>query len=41
MDLDGVACILSDTAGLRLGEDATTDVIEIEGMKRARFVSYS
>lgn len=36
MDLEGVACILSDTAGLRLGQDTTTDVIEVEGMMRAR-----
>ena len=39
MDVDGVACIISDTAGLRLGEDKTTDVIELEGMTRARYLS--
>ena len=33
MDLGGVPCIISDTAGLRSHSD---DVIEIEGMKRAR-----
>jgi tRNA modification GTPase len=36
MDLEGVSCIVSDTAGLRLGLDTTTDEIEIEGMRRAR-----
>jgi tRNA modification GTPase len=36
MDLNGMSCLVSDTAGLRLGLDTTTDVIEIEGMKRAR-----
>ena len=34
MDLGGVPCIISDTAGLRSHSD---DVIEIEGMKRARY----
>ncbi len=35
MDLGGVRCIVSDTAGVR--EDGTTDdIIEVEGIKRAR-----
>jgi tRNA modification GTPase len=35
LDLGGVRCIVSDTAGVR--EDSSTgDIIEIEGMKRAR-----
>lgn len=35
LDLGGVRCIVSDTAGVR--EDGSTeDVIEIEGIKRAR-----
>ena len=35
LDLGGVRCIVSDTAGVR--EDGTTDdIIEIEGIKRAR-----
>ena len=33
LDLDGVSCIISDTAGLR---ENTTDVIEKEGIKRAK-----
>ena len=33
MDLGGVPCIVSDTAGLRVD---STDAIEIEGMRRAR-----
>lgn len=36
MDLDGIPCIISDTAGLRLGEDSAVDVIEMEGIRRAR-----
>lgn len=36
MDLDGVPCIVSDTAGLRLGQDSTSDPIELEGIRRAR-----
>lgn len=36
MDLGGVSCIISDTAGLREYSD---DPIEIEGMTRARFTS--
>ena len=35
MDLNGVACIVSDTAGLR---ELTADPIEQEGIKRAREV---
>jgi hypothetical protein len=38
MDLGGVPCIVSDTAGLRT---SSGDVIEIEGMKRARCVVHS
>ena len=38
IDLDGVRCILSDTAGVRK-EDSTDDVIEVEGMKRAKAVA--
>lgn len=35
LDLGGVRCVVSDTAGVR--EDGTTDdIIEIEGIKRAR-----
>jgi tRNA modification GTPase len=38
MDLGGVRCIVSDTAGVR--EDTSTgDIIEVEGMKRARKVA--
>lgn len=38
LDLGGVRCIVSDTAGVR--EDASTgDIIEVEGMKRARKVA--
>jgi len=33
LDLGGVKCIISDTAGLR---EHTDDIIEVEGMKRAR-----
>ena len=33
MDLAGVSCVVSDTAGLR---DSTDDPIELEGIKRAR-----
>jgi tRNA modification GTPase len=33
MDLGGIPCIISDTAGLRAGSD---DPIEVEGMRRAR-----
>ena len=33
LDLDGVSCIISDTAGLR---EETADIIEIEGIKRAK-----
>jgi hypothetical protein len=33
LDLAGVPCIVSDTAGLRTG---SSDVIELEGMRRAR-----
>ena len=33
LDLDGVSCIVSDTAGLR---DSSLDPIELEGMRRAR-----
>jgi len=36
LDLDGVTCILSDTAGMR--NDGTENSIEIEGMKRTRRV---
>lgn len=36
LDLGGVKCLLSDTAGLR---DTTLDMIEQEGMKRARNVA--
>ena len=35
MDLAGVPCIVSDTAGLRSG---SSDSIELEGMRRARYV---
>ncbi len=38
LDLGGVRCIVSDTAGVR--EDTSTgDIIEVEGMKRARKVA--
>ena len=38
LDLGGVRCIVSDTAGVR--EDSLTgDIIEVEGMKRARQVA--
>ncbi len=38
LDLGGVRCIVSDTAGVR--EDSLTgDIIEVEGMKRARKVA--
>ena len=33
MDLGGIPCIISDTAGLRSG---SSDMIEVEGMRRAR-----
>jgi tRNA modification GTPase len=33
MDLNGISCIVSDTAGLR---ELTSDPIELEGMKRAK-----
>lgn len=35
MDIGGVSCIVRDTAGLR---SQTSDVIEQEGIKRARYV---
>lgn len=35
MDLGGIACLVSDTAGLR-HEAGGVDAIEVEGMKRAR-----
>ena len=35
MDLGGVSCLICDTAGLR---EKTEDPIEIEGIRRARFV---
>ena len=38
MDLGGVRCIVSDTAGVR-EESSTGDIIEVEGMKRARKVA--
>lgn len=34
LDLGGVPCLVSDTAGLRRD---SSDLIEIEGMKRARY----
>ena len=38
LDLGGVRCIVSDTAGVR--EDSSTgDIIEVEGIKRARKVA--
>ena len=37
MDLGGVRCILSDTAGVR-DESTTSDLIELEGMRRAMMV---
>ena len=37
MDLGGVSCVISDTAGLR---ETSLDPIEIEGMRRARLVSH-
>lgn len=37
LDLGGLPCIVSDTAGLRNeGTDGTIDAIEIEGMRRSR-----
>jgi hypothetical protein len=44
LDLGGVPCILRDTAGLRskeIGGAHGFDVIELEGMKRARFLLHS
>lgn len=38
MDIQGIPCIISDTAGLRNDSD---DLIEQEGMKRSRDVFYS
>mmetsp|Transcript_6906 Transcript_6906/g.9744 ORF Transcript_6906/g.9744 Transcript_6906/m.9744 type:complete len:672 (-) Transcript_6906:47-2062(-) len=38
LDLGGVRCTLSDTAGVR-EESSTDDIIEVEGMKRARNVA--
>ena len=38
MDLGGVRCIISDTAGVREGAD-TGDIIEWEGIKRAKKVA--
>ncbi len=35
MDLGGVPCVISDTAGLR-GD--SSDPVELEGMRRARYV---
>ena len=37
MDLAGVPCIVSDTAGLR---SDSSDIIELEGMNRARYCVY-
>ena len=37
LDLGGVRCIVSDTAGVR--ETSITDVVEVEGIKRARKVA--
>ena len=47
LDLGGIKCIVSDTAGLRSeqsstltdGDDVIIDVVEVEGMKRARDVA--
>ena len=38
LDLDGIACIVSDTAGIRGTTDGTEGVgdVELEGMRRAR-----
>jgi len=36
LDLGGVKCVVSDTAGLR---EQTSDQIEIEGMKRAKAIA--
>ncbi len=33
LELSGMACVVSDTAGLRSGSE---DVVELEGMRRAR-----
>ena len=38
LDLGGVRCIVSDTAGVR-EEGSTEDIIEVEGIKRARKVA--
>ena len=38
MDLGGYRCIISDTAGLRT---ESIDMIELEGMRRARYCIYS
>jgi tRNA U34 5-carboxymethylaminomethyl modifying GTPase MnmE/TrmE len=35
MDIGGVACIFRDTAGIRI---SSNDLIELEGIKRARLV---
>lgn len=34
MDIDSHSCILRDTAGIRVN---STDIIELEGIKRARY----
>lgn len=38
IDLGGVRCILSDTAGVRK-EGTTSDIIEVEGIKRAKMAA--
>lgn len=35
LELAGIPCIVSDTAGLR---ENSLDVIELEGMRRARYM---
>jgi tRNA U34 5-carboxymethylaminomethyl modifying GTPase MnmE/TrmE len=37
LELAGVPCIVSDTAGLRAD---SSDVIELEGMRRARWAAW-
>ena len=39
LDLAGVKCILQDTAGVRSNDSVTTDVLELEGIKRTRQVT--
>lgn len=36
LDLGGVPCLLSDTAGLREHSEGGVDAVEVEGMRRAR-----